>query len=226
MWNNSNVIVLCFNAYSCGKFLSNILSYNSNFIPQYPFGFGQTPLQTVNLDYTQLSFDELLLLKHDTIMRSLPPKKDIKNWVYYELGCEQFWGTWAEAMPLTPICAKAEWVLQQGKYCFIMAHNSAQADVLLNNFPSATVIKIINDRRVNLLSKKIKTRDRLIYVDLLKNFVPKNCLEFDIDLIFDKDVFFKNINRLLTDIGVQDRSLDSRVFEYYQKYCEYYKEFV
>ncbi len=226
MYNNSNVIVLCFNQYSCGKFLSNILSYNKNFIPQFPFSNERKPIQTTNVDYTQMSFDDLLAAKHDTILRSLPPINETKNWREYELGCEQFWGTYADQLDQTPICNKARWVLDQGKYCFIMGHDIDQANLLVKYFPFATVIKIINDRRINLLSIKLKTDWGGRSKDCLKDFNPDHCLYFDIDSLFNKQRFFENIDRLLADIKIEDRSLDPRVFEYYQKYCDLYRDIV
>jgi|LakMenEpi03Aug12_release.lakeMendotaPanAssembly.Ray.scaffolds.fasta_scaffold182539_4 hypothetical protein len=226
MWANSNVIILCFNAYSCGKFLSNILSYNKNFIPQYPFGTGQQPIQAKDIDYNQMSFDELLSARHTVVMQSLPPRDDVTNWVYYELGCEQFWGTHADSISKIPISAKAEWAMNQGKYCCIMAHNPDQAKVLTEHFPFAIVVKIVNDCKINLLSKKIKTNKPAWYIDFLKTYRPAGCLEFDINSLFDQDLFFKNIDQLLLDIGVEDRSLDPRVTQYYQTYCKFYSDLV
>lgn len=174
-----------------------------------------------------MEFDELVEAKHDTIMRSLPPREETKNWRDYELGCEQFWGTWANQLDTVPICDKANWMLEQGKYCFIMGHDIDQCTALIKHFPFATVIKLVNDRSVNLLSRKLKTDwNTRIHTDFLKSFNPPGCLHFDIGSLFNKQDFFKNIDCLLASIGIEDRSLDARVDEYYQKYCNLYQGLV
>lgn len=228
MHDNSNVIIICFNPYSCGKFLSNILSYNKNFIPQFPFSPDKKPIQTKDIDYNQMSFSELLYLKHDVILRSLPPKEKVTEWEYYELGCEQFWGTWADDLDTKPIARKAKEILGHGTYCFIMGHTPEQTDCLIRHFPFAKIIKIVNDQHINLRSRRLKIKEYKFNLvkDELKGYEPKQCLQFDISSLFNQEHFFKNVYQLLEEIGIQDCSLDPQVFEYYQKYCNLYQDVI
>ena len=224
MHDKSNVVILCYNPWSCGKFLSNILSYNKNFVPQFPFAIDEKPHGTTDIDYNQLSFDQLLAAKHDTVMRSIPPACHINNWRDYELGCTQFWGASAGSISKDLLIDKAKWILDQNVYAFIMCHEPGHLINAQKLFPRAKTIRIVNDLVINILSKKLKLGVKKPgYQNNFSKHTFENCVNFDIQSMFNQDRFFLNIHRLLTDLGVEDTCLDPKVYEYYTKYCELYK---
>ena len=223
MYDHNNIRICLYNGYSCGKFLSNILSYNKNFIPQFPLDGNRYKFYSKET-YDSFSLEELQDIKHDSIMTTVPPQDQTKDWTEYELGCNGFWGFWSGDID-KPINNKALWLINQGVNCFFVAHNIIQHRAAKQKFPNAKTIRLINDKRVNTLSRDLKLPDNQRnysgWVDL--STCQIDCVDFDIDSMFDESKFFDNVNQLLIDLNVADKNLDPRVYEYYRIYCDLYK---
>lgn len=222
MYEHHNIIICLYNGYSCGKFLTNILSYNKNFIPQLPLD-GCRHRFFSQATYNGFSLEEIQNIKHDSIMMTVPPQDQTKDWTEYELGCKGFWGFWSKDIS-KPINKKALWLLNQGVYCFFVVHDLDDYHVAKQKFPNARTIKLINDRTINRLSQTLKRSNNMhrpSWVDL--STCQIDCVDFDIGSMFDKSKFFADVDQLLIDLNVTDKNLDPRVYEYYQIYCDLYK---
>jgi len=223
---NPKIIVLQYRLFSCGKFLSNILSYNKNFIPQYGLsGKHDLPNETFyDID-----------LKHDTIMNTFPPDGELKKWQDYELGCDKFYGfevlrgnvplTMTELKRRDAIYNKTKDLLYEGNvYCFAMAHTDMHYNAWKGIFPLSKHIQLVNDEEINSLSKIIKTNKAPIEAG---KFTLKNdSIKFDIGTLLVRERFFAEVTKLLTTLGLDDVSLDDRVNIYYDKYLSLYKPYL
>jgi hypothetical protein len=234
-WSNSSrVICLNYQYWSCGKFLSNILSYNKNFLPQYKLNNSLEISTYTNINY-----------KHEKILGSIPPNTDLKNWRLYELGCAYFWGvnfldkkvvqtlyhgptkklnqSFYNVL-LSQFNVKAIEILEKTNcYTFIVAHEPFIYKVIKEFFPNSFDVHLYNDLQVNVLSKKIKSN----IISTTTAAVPlTNMYNFDIGTMFNKQLFFEEITKLLTYLSVDDISLDDKVNEYYSRYISIYKPYV
>ena len=229
---SKNIVFLLYNPYSCGKFVSNVLSYNQKFVPQFPLD-GNRQRWYSRETYDAMSLEQLMAIKHETIMKTIPPtKKDCKDWWEYELGCQGFWGFYFDARVVTneylrhvKVNAKAEWLLQQSVNCFMMLHDHNQLSLVQEHFPNCHIVKLINDQHINRLSTDLKhnnERNMLNPVDFLEITSP-GVIEFDIGSLLNKTQFFNNIDQLIKALGVTNTCLDSSVDQYYQSYCNLYQ---
>lgn len=224
-WKNSkNIIVLLYNPYSCGKFVSNILSYNQKFVPQFPFNVDR-PKWYSKETYDAMTLDQLMSIKHETVMKTIPPsKKDCQDWLNYELGCDGFWGFSDADIPDVSITSKTEWLLEQHINCFLMLHNHNDLTKVTDFLPNCQVVKIINDQDINALSRSLKNKKyQRGIMDLSQLNFLKSTIDFDIGSIFNKTQFFLNIKKLLNELEVEDTSLNPEVDQYYQMYCNLYQ---
>lgn len=222
MYNHNNIVILLYNGYSCGKFLGNILSYNKNFVPQFPLD-GNRHRFFSKETYDNFSLTELQELKHDSIMLTIPLPEETTNWWEYELGCKGFWGFWSGDMQ-KPINTKALWLLNQGIKCFFVTHTLRDYFEAKKKFPNAKTVKLINDKKINKLSKTLKLSKNNYnppWIDLSTYQIDS--IDFDIGSMFDKLNFFANIDQLLTNLTIIDKDLDPKVNIYYQNYCDLYK---
>ena len=218
------IVILYYRPYSCGKFLSNILSFNENFVAQIPLT-DKVKRYNNTIESIRNSIDDNLLLDYkikQIFLTIHPTIEECKNWWEYELGCSMFWNFDDVNFNLdvvNPICLK---LLENQKYCFIVAHTPASFDLLHNTFINATIIELINDSRVRQLSLNLKAnRD----VEKYKSSVlitKINSIKFDIDTIFDKQQFFQCIDELLNVFNLKNKILDNRVYDYYEQYINLY----
>lgn len=242
-WRFSNrVIFIQFRQFSCGKFLSNVLSYNRNFIPSYNLKDNPIPLNQM-VDMSN---------KHSAIMGTLPDPEKRKQWLHYELSCVKFFGFDLSSDMNNPIFLATQGYIRQNVfnftdksisnlnmlinpkakdilentdyYTFLMTHNDPYYAIYKAVFPMSIDIQIVNDARVNLLSQEIKSNT--IPVSHGKFKERSNTFKFDIDTMFNKNDFFDEIFRLLTYFKLEDQTLDDRVYEYYEKYIEMYKPYL
>lgn len=155
-------------------------------------------------------------------MLTVPDSNHTTDWLDYELGCLGFWGKYT--VPYTPntVSSKVIELLEHGINCFLVAHDPTDLENKKKYFPNATVIRLINDSRINCLSMQLKMAEPEPFVDNFANYHYNKCLEFDIDCLFDQTMFFNKIAELLVKLNLEDCSLDPRVDEYYQKYCNLY----
>jgi hypothetical protein len=228
-WKQSkNIVFLFYNPFSCGKFVGNILSYNKNFVPQFPLDGNRGNWYSMET-YNAMSLDQIMSIKHDTIMKTLPTtKQDCKDWKAYELGDRGFWGfdsnmITQEYLNFATIRPKAEWLLQQEVNCFYVFHKPTLVPIIQENFPNSRIIKFINDERINQLSQDLKNNEKQVKVVDLSQIHSPGVIEFDVGSLFDKTQFFNNIDQLFKDLGMEDTSLDSNVDQYYQSYCNLYQ---
>ena len=235
-WHESNkIICLQYNSYSCGRFVSNILSYNKNFIPQFSLD-NSIPISV----YSDINF------KHDTIMKTIPTNDKLKNWRDYELSCEKFYGfkpydnvLYKKVLHkptntvikknlqqiLESVKPKAKEILDCKKFfTFIVSHQYFSTEVTKIVFPNAVHIQFVNDELVNKISKKIKSPKSDLPFKTIA--IDKSLYHFDIGKIFNKESFFAEIQNLMLYLKCEDLSLDIRVHDYYKKYIDIYKPYI
>jgi hypothetical protein len=170
------------------------------------------------LPRTDLTEEILKEIKIEHIFGSIPPSKDkCKNWLEYELGCGLFWGMGCFNGLLNP---KTVALIERGKYGFIVAHDFNELQNRLTIFPNATVLEIVNDETVYQLSAKLKSNVPM-NLDLITPY--KDSIKFEIKTLFDRVEFFKSIDQLLDDLKIQDKTLDNRVYDYYNQYIGLYQ---
>jgi hypothetical protein len=221
-WRASDkVIILYYYPWSCGKFLSNILSYNINFIPQLP---EQSKLE----DYNNTD------IKHEHIVNTIPDTPDLKKWVKYELGCKNFYGFYiSEKVSVSEEIKNIREIIKSllkknEYYTFIVAHNTNQLHIGKTIFPKAIILHLINDQYINELSQKIK--NPLYNGDPIFKIVPPPkffygppIYEFDMSVVFYKECFFQEISKFLNWLNVKDKTLDNKVDIYYNKFVGLYQ---
>ena len=218
------IVILYYRPYSCGKFLSNILSFNENFVAQIPLT-DKVKRYNNTIESIRNSIDDNLLLdyKIKQIFLTIPPTiEECKNWWEYELGCSMFWNFDDVNFNLdvvNPICLK---LLENQKYCFIVAHTPASLALLHNTFINATIIELINDSRVRQLSLNLKANRDVGKYESSVLTTKDNSIKFDIDTIFDKQQFFQCIDELLNVFNLKNKILDNRVYDYYEQYINLY----
>jgi len=233
-WRYSKrVICLQFREYSCGKFVSNILSYNNNFLPQFN-------LDTIDL--TSAYYD--INFKHEIIMNTIPNNSLLKNWRKFELGNENFYGynftdptvynkiihpgtnsvkiTAFDNLILSKIKEKVKEILETTDYfVFIISHRPIFTRLIQELFPNVILVEFINDQLVNKLSQKIKTTKEKNTFGLVS--FNNSEIKFDIGTLFSKKDFFQEIKLFMYNLGCSDIDLDEKVKEYYNKYISLYK---
>lgn len=217
---SDQVIILYYRGYTCGKFVSNILSFNDNFLPQMivSVGYQKHPQIKKLLPRVGLTEEILREIKIDHIFGTIPPtKEDCKNWMAYELGCGLFWGMDCYKGILNPRTVS---LIERGKYGFIVAHDSEMLKNRLSIFPNATVLEIVNDETVYQMSAKLKSNIPM-NLDLITPY--EHSIKFAIKPLFDQTEFFKNIDQLLDVLKIQDKTLDNRVYDYYNQYIGLYQ---
>ena len=216
------IVILYYPTYACGKFLSNILSFNKNFIPQISLTINRS--RSYHPMIEEYSEDMLEIYKFHQIFRSLPPKDDCKEWTNYELGCNQFWGFMSSNLTMLDsvhnTCLK---ILDSKKYCFIVSHDYSTCVECQKTFPNAKVIELTNYQNVVKKSVALKTNCSEPILKMPDSLSFDHSIKFDIGSMFDKDIFFQNIQKLLSDFNVVDTTLDQRVDQFYQQYIELYE---
>lgn len=236
-WRHSNkVICLQYRPYSCGRFVSNILSYNNNFLPQYTLD-KNTPIA----NYVDINH------KHEVILHTLPSTEHLKSWRDYELGCDKFYGFKPYDAQLyrrifhlgsntinkkvfddllANIKSKAKEILENTNlFTFIVSHNNPNTTLIKEIFPNSILIEFVNDSYVNRLSKQIKTNEvdtnTPVWIDY-----SDSSYKFDIGTLFCQNEFFDQIDKLMDYLKIDNKELDTKVFEYYEKYIDIYKPYL
>lgn len=234
--DSNRVICLQFRPYSCGRFVSNVLSYNNNFLPQYNLD-DETSLDT----YTDISY------KHQVILNTLPNTEHLKEWRKYELGCDKFYGikmyeptlyrkifhTGTNTINrkhftdlLSQIKNRAKEILATTNlYTFIVSHHNVCTNLVKEIFPNSILIEFINDEYVNRISKKIKTSMPDSNAPVKIVHYSNESYKFDIGTLFCQNEFFTEINKLMNYLDT-NTELDSKVYEYYEKYKSIYEPYL
>lgn len=227
-WQHSpNIIIILYRPYASGKFISNILSFNDIFCPQICLdeGIKRWHSSVRCLDQAQ-TFDHAFLKqrKIQEIFDTIPPALVFwPEWREYELGCNMFWGCWGNFFDPKQVRPAAVNILNHGYKCFAMCHHLDDLGKLRAFFPNAQVIQIINDEKILAKNLALKvSADDFRKED--QAMLPANdaFVQFDIDTVFDESIFFDAIDVLLQKLGIEDRTLDSRVYDYYQRYTSFY----
>lgn len=220
------VIILYYRQYSCGKFLSNILSFADNVVPQLETSSNyrrfHDSLLFLDTDKKFTPEQESFLKKYkiERIFQTIPtPNAECQQWFDYEMGCMQFWGFNASDLNISNIDPIAKAISNNNKRTFIIAHTTNELELLKSVFKENAVIEIVNDDYVNLLSLRLKNRLRRQYP---VNEIKSDSIKFDIDCIFDQDTFFNNIEKLRTTLDIG--RLDDSVYEFYDKYIALYND--
>jgi hypothetical protein len=217
---SDQVIILYYRGYTCGKFVSNILSFNDNFLPQMivSVGYRKHPQIKRLLPRVGLTEEILREIKIEHIFGTIPPtKNDCKNWMNYELGCNLFWGLNCYKGIFDP---QAVALIERGLYGFIVAHDTNELQNRLSIFPNATVLEIVNDETVYQMSAKLKS-NIMPNLDLIKPY--EDSIKFEIKTLFNQTNFFNSIDKLLDKLKIQDKTLDNRVYDYYNQYTGLYQ---
>jgi hypothetical protein len=237
-WRHSErVICLQYRSYSCGRFVSNILSYNNNFLPQY------------NLDDdVSLSQYQDIKYKHEVILNTIPNQENLKKWRDYELQCYKFYGikiydpnlyknvfhagsglmnTKKFTQLLSDIKPRAKDILENTNlFVFIVSHHILTTKLIKEIFPNSLIIEFVNDEYVNTISKKIKTDMPNANVPTKLKEFSKDSYKFDIGTLFCQNEFFDQISKLMDYLKIDNKELDPKVFEYYEKYIDIYKPYL
>jgi hypothetical protein len=210
------IIILYYRGYTCGKFLSNILAFNNNFIPQlrYP-EISHLVRSRPNYSDVENAINEI---KIKQIFSTVPPsKEECLNWLKYELGEGDLFYKYQSA----------GYFLNNKKYCFIVAHDIPQLHQLQHHYKNAQIIELINDEQVLKLSRKLKVKqeelDQFPTDQFFKLETVDYSIKFDIGSMFNQNDFFNNVNDLLEKFNIDDKTLDNRVFTFYNSYMELYK---
>lgn len=232
-WRLSDkIICLQYKQYSCGKFLSNILSYNQYFLPQFNLN-----TETSLIEYSDIHY------KNDIISGTIPEYNNLKQWRHYELGCDKFYGIkLCEEATLkklihdatntvnshmlnkliSEIKPKVKEILENDKhYIFIVSHHKVCTKLIRLIFPNALLVKLVNDELVNEISRNMKSDGKFIDA----NF-DNYSYEFDIGTMFIKDKFFKEVESFLSYLKLDDTKLDSKVYGYYEEYIGLYQPYL
>lgn len=221
-----SVIILYYRPYSCGKFLSNVLSFADDVVPQLETSINYSrfhdSLLCLDTDKKFTLEQESFLKKYkiERIFQTIPPSYDeLQQWLDYEMGCMQFWGFNANNLSLHNMNPIASAILNNNKRTFIVAHTTNELELLQSVFKENQVIEIVNDDHINLISIRLKNKLPQQYP---VNNTRINTIKFDIDCIFDKDKFFNNIEQLRTTLDIG--TLDVSVYEFYDKYIALYND--
>jgi hypothetical protein len=218
-----NIIIILYRPYASGKFLSNILSFNDNFVPQICLTPSVKRWHSGVLCFDKIeTFDHLILKEHkiQEIFNTIPPTRDEwLNWHEYELGCSMFWGSWGSNFNLKDVYTPAINILEQNYCCFLMCHSFKDLEKYKLLFPNAQIIQIVNDKKIVTKNLMIKS---LYQQPNNEMHSDESLLQFDIDTVFDKFVFFEEVNLLMKKLNISNRELDSRVYDYYCKYTSLY----
>ena len=222
-WQSSPyIVILYYNAFSCGKFVSNILSFNKNFVAQIPLSPSVKRYNSVIESLSQ-NFDEQVLedYKLSQIFQTIPgSKQECKNWYDYELDCMMFWGFLSNNLDMSNLNTVAIELLKHKKYCFITAHDFDNWSKVQAVFPNAKTVEIVNDSEIRRRSIELKSRQP--YGTNINKSLP-NSFKFDIDSLFDKELFFQKINELYKCFNIDDASMHPSVYEYYRQYVNLYE---
>ena len=225
-WQDSpNIIIILYRRFASGKFISNILSFNDHFCPQICLDVGvkRWHNSVLCLDQVQ-TFDHAFLRqrKIQEIFNTIPPTRDLwTEWLEYELGCNMFWGSYGSNFDLEKVRPAVVNILQQGYRCFLMCHSFNELKKYLGLFPNAQCVQVINDREVvtkNLLLK-VGPDSNVSKIELCEN---NDLTKFDIGTIFEKTGFFHEIDVLLEKLGIEDKTLNLQVYQYYRQYTAFY----
>jgi hypothetical protein len=211
-------LILHYRPFSCGKFLANCLSYNANFLAQIP---DQDKID----NYTDVD------IKHQYIMSTIPEKDQLKKWRSYELGCLKFYNFYLNEGSLTEkiqkLNPKVRKLIETEKYyTFIISHDATSLEVGKSIFPNSKIIQLINDDKAHDLSQQLKNTYPFRYghsYPQLKVEKGQSVFHFDIDSMFEKNSFFKNVDLLMDWLQIEDKTLDTRVNLYYDRYQDLYK---
>lgn len=214
------IVILYYPPFACGKFLSNILSFNKNFVPQISLNINNSrSYHPMIEEYSEKMLEQY---KFHQIFLSIPPRDQCKQWLEYELGCQQFWGFNGYSLTLIDnVYDRCLEILASKKYCFIIAHDHLKQIECQKIFPNAKVLELTNYLEIAKKSLALKSNNSNYHYQQLLNV--DSSLKFDIGSMFDKNIFFQNIQKLLLDFDVVDTKLDQRVYQFYQQYIELYE---
>lgn len=228
-WQHSpNIIIILYRPFASGKFISNILSFNEHFCPQICLdqGVKRWHNSVACLDQEQ-TFDHAFLhqRKIQEIFDTIPPVLDLwPEWMEYELGCNMFWGCYGSNFEPGKVRPGVVNILNQGYRCFLMCHSFDNLAKLRSFFPNSQTIQIINDEKILAKNMALKCRvdSSLPQHQHVALQADDSFLHFDINTVFNKSVFFETIDVLMQKLGIEDRTLDARVHDYYQRYTAFY----
>lgn len=222
------LIILYYRRFASGNFLANILCHNREFVPKFVF---TKENQRCTPNILDLSDEELFAAQLELLKTTIPSsREECLSWINYELSCSDFWAKdpwlfcnaetgeewqWRVNFRLEPYK-----LMKRNKRCFIIQHElDYRNDCMTRLFPNATKIQIINDSKTVDLGMRLKSRQYFTDPSLPK---IDGAIQFDIDSLWDKDTFFKNVSNLLETLNVKDKTLDSSVDDYYTSYINLY----
>lgn len=227
-WQDSpNIIIMLYRPYASGKFISNILSFNHHFCPQICLDEGVKRWHSSVLCLDQIqTFDHEFLQQRKIreIFDTIPPVLDLwSEWMEYELGCKMFWGCYDSDFDPQKVRPGVINILEHGYRCFLMCHHHADLAKFRGFFPNAQIIQIVNDKKILTKNLALKSSpDRSLQQIQPSLQTDDAFLHFDIDTVFKELIFFEAIDVLLQTLGIDDRILDPRVYDYYQRYTAFY----
>ena len=206
--DSDKVIIILYRPFACGKFLSNILSYSRSCFP--------------------MANPNIWLNNKEKFPITTLPEKPL-DWARREPYAENFWGfdinsPFNKNIKLTNISAKTKKILEDNIFfCFITTHYITPASEFKKIFKNAQIVQIVNDDFIRKKSLRIKSQlpEEQIKADPDWE-ISNQTIKFDISQMFNNDIFFKNVDKLMKELNI-DQPLSGSVIDYYNKYIQYYK---
>jgi len=165
-FNSANPVIVCFPSFSGGKFITNCLSLSRHAVPQDCAIAEQLLADPANYQY-----------RFDSIMRTLPPQDDMKNWVaQYEFGDWQLYGLaisdWREGLATTDTASSVVDPLSNSDLTFFICCNSGPESVekLLQVWPNARLLMLTNTWQFSTVALKLKSDTGQTPLDFAGNY--------------------------------------------------------
>ena len=193
------------------------------------------PLLPTSLDYKNYStdFKKVLEIKNNDrfqeyklryIFRTLPAtREECANWFEYEFSEKSFWNIdlFDEMIDTSTIQPDVIKLLENQKYCFITAHTTEEYTRFKKIFKNCKTIELINDEIPNQLSRIFK--GNIIRETAKLPPVLNDSIKFNIGSLFNQTEFFNNVDNLLNNLEISDKSLDKQVYNFYNQYINLYQ---
>lgn len=168
---NDNFIICSFPRFAGGKFIGNCLALSKHFCPQ----------DAKCAEYLIAHPDDYNF-RLNAVMSTLPHSRDqMADWITkFEFGDNRLYGTshrtWLTGIK-TSSTALVDTLISSGIKMLLTAHGGDEAvRNLLNMWPGATIVKLINHVEFSTISKKIKSTDNLSLEDHAGNYCKSKYL--------------------------------------------------
>lgn len=160
--------------------------------------------------------------KLEWVLATVPEKKDIQNWLAYEIDKDDpvgfnFMG-YREGKKIT----NSDYYLlaEQGLWATAVVHNFGSADYFANYWPTVRHVSLVNNEQFARKSLAVKNVNLEYDTEwnTLGHTPAEQCFEFDVDnTIYNEDKFLTQVGDLYQYLGFDDFQSEL-VAEYYKRY--------